>query len=238
MPHWIDHIIAFIITIALPLYGFFTWKKFKKQVAAGKPYAKIKAYVETIIGQWALSILLIGVWIKFHRSFNELGLQLDPNPDFRFILSLFLAGAGCTFLFLQWIQVKRLKGNFPDSLRKQIQNVAELLPATRLEFILFLALSLTAGICEELLYRGFLLWYISFFTNIVTAIVVCILVFGVAHAYQGRSGIVKTAIMGAILMGLYIYSGSLLGPMLLHCVGDITGGLIGSEVIRNPKKVE
>src|SRR5262245_27073880 len=121
MPTWIDHILAFIITIALPLYGFFTWKKFKQQVAAGKPNAKIKAYLETIIGQWALSIVLLGVWIRFHRSFDALGLQIDPDPDFRFMVSLFVAAAGSTVTIPQWIQVKGLKGNFPDSLRNQIQ---------------------------------------------------------------------------------------------------------------------
>lgn len=62
---------------------------------------------------------------------------------------------------------------------------------------------------------------------------ISVLIFGLAHAYQGKEGIVKTSAMGLILAGIYLLSGSIIGPVLLHTVTDASGGLIGSRVAQS-----
>lgn len=60
-----------------------------------------------------------------------------------------------------------------------------------------------------------------------------VLIFGVGHAYQGVRGIVSTALAGAIGMAVYLLTGSLLAPMLLHAALDLVNGLTFYRVLRD-----
>lgn len=231
MPTLIDHLLIFAIVIVFPVYGFAKWKQFKQDVAEKKPNAKKNAYLETILIQWLLVASVLVVWLWKERSFASLGLAAVWNE--RFILANLFVLAACVFLVWQWIQVRKLKGNIPDSLRNQLKAITEILPDTAAERSLFMVLAVTAGICEEILYRGFLIWYLESYADFILAVAVSILVFGLGHAYQGRAGILKTGAMGALLVGIYAVSGSLLGPIILHCVTDVTSGLIGSEASKS-----
>jgi membrane protease YdiL (CAAX protease family) len=56
--------------------------------------------------------------------------------------------------------------------------------------------------------------------------------FGLGHAYQGAAGIVKTGIVGLLMAGAYVGTGSLLAPMLLHVVIDLTSGMVAYLALR------
>ena len=58
-----------------------------------------------------------------------------------------------------------------------------MLPHSRAELALFFKLSITAGICEELLYRGYLIWYLSHWLSIYPAAALASLLFGIARGY-------------------------------------------------------
>ncbi|HEX2729856.1 MAG TPA: CPBP family intramembrane glutamic endopeptidase [Rubrobacteraceae bacterium] len=91
-----------------------------------------------------------------------------------------------------------------------------LLPSTREERWVFAALSVTAGICEEILFRGFLLFYLQdFFLGLplAAAVTVSSIVFGMAHLYQGGKGVLGTGVFVLGMALLYVWSGSLLLPM-------------------------
>ena len=45
--------------------------------------------------------------------------------------------------------------------------------------------------------------------------------FGLAHWYQGRLGMLTTGAAGAVLTQLYLTTGSLLLPMVLHVLIDL-----------------
>ena len=60
--------------------------------------------------------------------------------------------------------------------------------------------------------------------------VVAAAVFSLAHAYQGPQGIVVTLVLGVALGALYVLSGSLLAPVLLHCLIDLRAIALGRAV--------
>jgi uncharacterized protein len=99
-----------------------------------------------------------------------------------------------------------------------------LLPDTAKERSLFGALSVGAGISEELAYRGFLIYYLGSYLpqlNLLEKVLLSSLVFGLGHLYQGWKGVLCTGIGGLVLGGLYVSTASLLVPMIVHAVLDL-----------------
>jgi hypothetical protein len=100
------------------------------------------------------------------------------------------------------------------------------------ELKLFLALSLAAGVCEEIVFRGYLLPYFDSLGGRAGAVLATTLLFGVGHAYQGPRGIVRTGIVGLLLAGAYVATGSLLASVLLHVVIDAASGMVAYLALR------
>jgi uncharacterized protein len=109
-----------------------------------------------------------------------------------------------------------------------------LLPRSRSERRLFALVGLTAGICEEWLYRGFFLAVVAALAPglpTVALVLVLAAAFGLAHAYQGVSGITTTGVLGGVLAGVYVATGSLLLPVLLHAAIDLRFLLVPSSAL-------
>src|SRR5690606_14104226 len=85
-------------------------------------------------------------------------------------------------------------------------------------------LSFTAGITEEVLYRGLLVMTLALLLPDAppwAVVAVGAVVFGLAHVYQGPAGVLMTTVVGGGLMALYLLTGSLLLPMVLHVLLDL-----------------
>jgi membrane protease YdiL (CAAX protease family) len=101
------------------------------------------------------------------------------------------------------------------------------LPVSRDERYWWALVSLTAGICEEILFRGFLLQYLRGHLDggpsmsLVHAWLVSSLAFGFGHIYQGWAGVCRTTLGGLAFGLLAILTGNLALPILLHCLLDL-----------------
>lgn len=84
--------------------------------------------------------------------------------------------------------------------------------------------SLNAGIFEELIFRGYLIWYLSHFLNIAWAATIAVAMFGFAHIYQGIKQLPGILFISATAVLLYLYTGSLLIPILFHVFLDAIQG--------------
>lgn len=101
-----------------------------------------------------------------------------------------------------------------------------LLPHTRKERQLFIGLSLTAGFCEELIFRAFLITTLLTASGSLTlAVLLSSGVFGTLHAYQRPAGAVRAAALGAVLAAPLLATGSILPAMFAHAAIDIIAGL-------------
>jgi len=109
-----------------------------------------------------------------------------------------------------------------------------LLPRTMAERRLFTLVGVTAGVCEEWLYRGFFLAVVSALAggpDDWVLVLVAAVAFGLAHAYQGRAGILTTGVLGGVMAALYLGTGSLLLPVLLHVLIDLRFLLVPARVL-------
>lgn len=227
----IDHILASLLIVVLPLYATFEYRRLKARRARlreqGLPADNVPEYRWTIALQWGLTAAMTGIWLWQSRAWSDLGLVVPPERSlwngwgFAAIAALTLVAV---ILLLMQVASIRRSANTRENVRKQIVSVRDMLPSTPRELHWFYALSVTAGICEELLYRGFMLWYLSHAMSIWAAVPLSALIFGIAHAYQGASGIAKTGPVGLIMAAMYVVSGSLWLPMMLHAAIDILNG--------------
>jgi membrane protease YdiL (CAAX protease family) len=103
-----------------------------------------------------------------------------------------------------------------------IGDITALLPRNRAELRYGAALSLNAGIVEELLFRLALPALLFGITDsAVIAVAGSVIVFGMLHVYQGVWGVLGSTVIGALLMGLYLASGSILVAMVAHALIDL-----------------
>ena len=103
-----------------------------------------------------------------------------------------------------------------------IGNIGALLPRNRAELRYGVALSINAGIMEELLFRLAVPATLFGATgNAVVAVVGSVVLFGALHLYQGLPGILGSGIIGALLMVLYLATGTIVVPIVAHALIDL-----------------
>jgi membrane protease YdiL (CAAX protease family) len=106
------------------------------------------------------------------------------------------------------------------------RSVDILLPQSLLEMVVWIGVSLTAGFCEEAVFRGYLQKQFHVLTgNAVIAVLTQALLFGLAHGYQGFKNVIVITILG-ILYGLLALGRRNLRPgIIAHAWSDVYGGL-------------
>jgi len=172
-------------------------------------------YLSAALSQWLLAA--VGLLIFFLSSLSAISVGFRTLPP---LTALIWAGAlvglsvgGIGFgLFLE------RRGWWPS----EGELVYLLIPRTGQEKAWsVLLLAPTAALCEEFLYRGFLLAQLSqWLRSGAWAWAASSLAFGLAHVYQGWSGMVRAALLGAMLAYPVIHFGSLYPSMLAHGLID------------------
>lgn len=112
--------------------------------------------------------------------------------------------------------------------------ITTLLPRTTIEMIAFVALSVTAGFCEEFLFRGYLQrQFFAWSGRVEAAVALQAVVFGVGHLYQGWKGALTITLYGAMFGILAVMRKSLRPGMIQHAVQDSFTGIAGSFLMRH-----
>lgn len=102
-----------------------------------------------------------------------------------------------------------------------------MMPVTARERGWWVVLSVSAGVCEELFTRGFLLQFLAgripggSGLSVLGACLLSSALFGLAHVYQGAAGVVRTAGGGLVLGLLAVVTGGLWLPILVHALADM-----------------
>jgi membrane protease YdiL (CAAX protease family) len=223
-----DHAFTAALLFAIPLWGRVEYHRLQRRHAGGSAATKADLYRNTILVQWALAALLLVAWFLQGRDAASLGLAVRADDGARTGAVVVLAGLGV--LALQRAAVARLRPAGRARLRRQFARTWALLPADAREHRWFRVLAVTAGVCEELLYRGFLIPYCSAYAGPSGGALLAAAAFGLGHFYQGVSGVLKTFLVGAAAGWLYLETQSLLWPMILHSALDLQGGALGRRV--------
>ncbi|MGB6483382.1 MAG: CPBP family intramembrane glutamic endopeptidase [Candidatus Acidiferrales bacterium] len=187
----------------------------------GDPLAKLSRYRRILIIQVITISVVSWLWLFGGIPGARLGLCV-PHPWLNAALALVIVA------FHAWTGV-RLRRKAVELRERLGTGRGALLPESLVERRWFAAVSIGGGVSEELLFRGFLFYYLSMYVphiNNVEKILLTSLLFGIAHLYQGWRGVAATSASGVILAGLYVLSGSLLLPIVFHATGNMRALLI------------
>jgi uncharacterized protein len=99
-------------------------------------------------------------------------------------------------------------------------------PSGVLGIIVWSALSVSAGICEEVVFRGYFQRQLTAISGSPgLAILVQALLFGIAHGYQGVGAVTRIVVYGLALGLLAQWRGNIRAGILAHAAWDILAGL-------------
>jgi membrane protease YdiL (CAAX protease family) len=227
---FVDHLYIFILVVAHPIAGYIGYRRLLRRIAAGEHIERSSLYNVTMIGHWTLFGVALAIWIATERTWTSLGFGFEA--DFRFLAGIILTAIGIGLLMAQVRQLRQADDGEVRSLREQLGDLIVIIPRNGNELGRFYGLSITAGIVEETLWRGFLIWYLAHVMPLWAAAVLSAIGFGIAHAYQGPANVPRITLVGAAFAGLYLLTGSLWLPMILHAAVDILQGRVAYEVVR------
>lgn len=212
----LSHLLAAYAILLAPWLGHVYYRRAQRRIASGVPDAKLRLYQSMAVEQIGCTAVVLAIWRLGRIPAASLGLVAPRS--WGLTLGVFVGLAG----LLVWSSLKvRPKA---DKIREKVKDkVGALLPDSLPERRWYGAISLGAGISEELVYRGFLLYYFGAYVphlNMFERVLLTSICFGVAHVYQGKLQIVSTGVLGLVFAGLYLVSGSLLLPGLVHAAVD------------------
>jgi membrane protease YdiL (CAAX protease family) len=213
--------LVFFLVVIQPILGHYRFRRLIQSHGPLSTRRKLRAYALIVGSQWLL--VAAAAWVLSRRglSLSDLGLTGTPHP----MAVLFAVTLTGSIVLATARTVRAFVRGSKDSLPSHIRKVARILPATPIERAGFVPVALTAGFCEEILYRGFLVFaFRQVLPSTGLALAATAVAFGFAHSYQGPRGVITTGVLGLILAGIYWYGRSLWPGIGLHAVVDLASG--------------
>ncbi len=244
-------ICSFVLVVYLAYesaVGLAKYLRLKSAIAGGDTGARARFYREILVFEWVSAALAFAALGFDFSRFIPSRLQLAETPlgqwcasAWNRVDSTFLAGLatgailsmGIVFAILWRARHRSTDQSKPagtSAWRRLLPDFSALVPITARERALFALVALSAGICEEVVYRAWLLDFLHAAGGLGgwTLVAVAAVAFGLGHYYQGLAGILITSLLGLAFCVLYIASGTLLVPIVVHTIVDLRFALIPS----------
>jgi len=232
---WIYWLFLVFALIYEPIFGYRDYQKFKRKVKTDG-LARIGYYKSTMAGLWIPAGLILVLAASTELTLGQIGLSfvtLKTEIFGSFLTYLALTGMIVYALVIVGILIGskfsfKLRNSMEKAKKQELHksSFGDILPTNRQEKKMWTYVSITAGITEEILYRGFLIFALgSLFpgASIWFSILTASLLFGLAHTYQGFIGVMRTTLIGIWFTVVYLAAGSILPLIAFHALVDYFG---------------
>ncbi len=178
----------------------------------------LRAYGVAILMDWALFYYC---WVGVHRCGGSLwslsggrwASWRSVGIDLAIALPFWIVWEGVAY------GVSRLLG--PSAAK----SVDSLLPQSVPEVMVWIATCITAGVCEEMVFRGYLQRQLHALSgNLAAAVVAQGIIFGLFHAYQGWKQVTVICVLGILYGALAAWRRNLRVNIVAHAWSDIWEG--------------
>lgn len=211
-------IVMLLIQVALVALGFWLQQRPGSESVLPQKRNVFPLYVSVIALEWGLVATIrgaandrgISLWeIIGGRWSSWKDIVRDVLLCVPFVLVWELAARG----------MHRLLG--PD----QAKSISTMLPQGAIEVALWIAVSITAGVCEEIIFRGYFQRQFTAYTGSVTVgVLLQAMVFGLGHSYQGLKQTVLISGLGVLYGCFAAWRRNLRANMIAHAWTDIYNG--------------
>jgi membrane protease YdiL (CAAX protease family) len=186
--------------------------------------AKHARYARSMLILWAMTWLAIYALSLWGQRPADVGWRAPTEPA--------LVPYLYVFVFIAVLAIAALRRpRLPDA--QYSERIRLIAPMTRSDWAWFVPVAISAGICEEFLYRGYALHVVGQLTHsIFLGVVFSTAAFGLAHLYQGWRGVVGTTVFGLFFALIVVFFQSLWPCMIAHALQDLIGGAIVSKRLR------
>ncbi|HEV3254691.1 MAG TPA: CPBP family intramembrane glutamic endopeptidase [Candidatus Acidoferrales bacterium] len=221
-PRWHTAVLVTLF-LALALGGAFFQRRARANPGTLQQHPQVALfYVSLIAMEWGLFVY---VW---RGGLRRTGTKLSEviGGQWRNAKDVLVDAALAAALWGVWtfVQMAWVRWLGPE----HAASIATLLPRRALEIVLWIGVSISAGICEEFAFRGYFQKQFEALTHRVwVALILQALLFGIAHGYQGLEACVKIAVFGLLYGLLAIWRKSLRPGMMAHVGSDILSGIFG-----------
>jgi membrane protease YdiL (CAAX protease family) len=224
----LDHLfVIVVIGLVFPFFGWWAFQRFLERVKREGGAALVREYRQTLIWLLGLGLAAIALWYFAGRDWAAMGFATSGDSG----LAAGIAIGAFAGLALRPILVAR-SSKAAAAVRRSFGALEAILPRDGRQLLWGLLVSVFAGLFEEIAYRGYLMAYFGTWLDQWGALAASSLLFGLAHLYQGKWGVPVTALLGALFGWVYIETGSLLPPILLHAALDISAMVTAWIVLR------
>ena len=223
-----NHILFALLGIVLPIVLLVTGlRRRKAPPISWSEKMKISLYYSNGLMLYAMAaVVILTCWFT-GRPLTEIGLGWGRVP-YDLTAVLLLAG----FLLLYFFDLYHEAGSAEsrEETRREFTKLG-FLPVTATQFLHFIFLAVAAGVGEEIVYRGFMITYLSELLgstgwSVAAVLLVPAVAFGVGHIYQGWRAVGKIIAMAVLFGFFYLRTNTLWPLMLIHTAVDVFGGLL------------
>lgn len=208
----LDHVLAVLLLLILPARAL--WRSLTPRPESSKA-GRYRATIMTVVG---LLVLLTADWLLAARSVTALGLTVPTTMP-----ALIGVGIAVTIILVLGVAMRRTGASGGDDAARARR---EMLPDNAVELRLFVLFAVAVGFGWEVLYRGFLLFYLASYVDLPPAVVAAAVAYGAAHGFRSWSlfaGSIASAF--AFTIG-YALTQNLWWLILLHVALPLTGLLV------------
>jgi membrane protease YdiL (CAAX protease family) len=226
---WDGWLLCLLLAGLVPFHGVLAYGRLQRMGDPIPTRTKLRLYFTIILMEWGLVLATVAIARHHGLGLKELG-QTVGNPR----TSLAVAALGLLgLLALTIFNVRQIQNGSREELESTVRRARKFVPIGSVEALGFAFVSLTAGICEEILYRG---WLVNFFGALTGSIwigmVLAAAMFGIGHAYQGRPGIIATGVLGLVFGSMFVLVKSLVPGQVIHAAIDLVNGILAGRVVR------
>lgn len=222
---------AILSGVILPIYALVTARKTQAYLQ-DNPQLLIQTYKSILVMQWGMCLPVVIILALQKDGLVSTGLHFLTNP--LSILGL-VAGtvAGYQLVRLLPYPKKRL-----IKAKKRLKDVMYIVPKNEPEYKWSVILSITAGICEEILFRGLFYEFLLPYMTPVYAILLVNIMFGLGHAGTKFKNMIQTMGLGLLWSITYYFTDSLWAPILMHILVDFYSLRLGYKVNLYDRQIE
>lgn len=230
--HFADHLVALIICIIAPALAYSSRSVTSEDIRL-EPNEKISLYHSNALLLIVFALVLITLWRLPGRSLESLGLSW---PQWNTHVSYLLVGIGFIYAMDIFFQFGRQK--WRNKTLANRESALAFVPSDKNEFRHFTFLAFAAGTSEEIIFRGFLLHYLVFWTGNTSeglwgSCLFASVLFAFLHGYQGMKSALKVFLVSMLLSALFIWSQSLIPVIIVHILIDLVSGWLSATFIQS-----